>query len=270
MDNFSDAVGSALPMLQRMQDQIGASPVASATALDRVAASARDLRSVSRRIVASDLPQTHPPGIAPDTEWTWDTLTAATLSCTKCPHLAITRTKVVFGVGKRDAELMFVGEAPGADEDIEGEPFVGKPGQLLTKILTTMGLHRNDVYIANVLKCRPDMPPGATGNRKPRGDEIATCLPWLAEQIHLVRPRVLIALGATAIQGLLDDHHPIGAVRGKWLEYRGIPVMPTFHPAYLLQHQSIAEKRKFWEDMLTVMEHLGMPVSEKQRRFFTS
>jgi DNA polymerase len=114
------------------------------------------------------------------------------------------------------------------------------------------------------------MPPGTSGNRKPRADEMATCLPWLSEQIHLVRPRAIVVLGATAIQGLLDDHRPIGTLRGKWLEYRGIPVMPTYHPNYLLRNQSISEKRKVWEDMLAVMERLEMPISPKQRGFFSS
>lgn len=270
MDTLSDAVERVLPMLRRMNDQLGQAPVASATSLDRVAAAARDLRSLSRRIVAPEQEISVTPENDPVGTWTWDTLEQATKSCTKCPHLVISRTQVVFGVGKRDAQLMFVGEAPGADEDAEGEPFVGKAGQLLTKILAAMNLGRDDVFIANVLKCRPDMPPGTMGNRKPRADEMATCLPWLIEQIHLVRPRVLVALGATAVQGLLDNSRPMGALRGKWLEFRGIPVMPTYHPAYLLRNQSISEKRKVWEDMLAVMKHLEMPVSAKQERFFTS
>ncbi|PTX94115.1 uracil-DNA glycosylase [Spartobacteria bacterium LR76] len=203
------------------------------------------------------------------TVWTWETLEAAALNCTKCEHLVRSRTQVVFGVGNRNAELMFVGEAPGADEDLQGEPFVGKAGQLLTKIIQAMGYSRDDVYIANILKCRPDMPGGSTGNRKPKPEEMQTCIPWLEQQIALVKPKAMVALGATAVEGLLGSNGPVGKMRGKWFEFRGIPVMATYHPAYLLRNQLISEKRKVWEDMLLVLEHLGRPISEKQRRFFT-
>ena len=164
---------------------------------------------------------------------------------------------------------MFVGEAPGADEDLQGEPFVGKAGQLLTKIIQAMGYSRDDIYIANVLKCRPDMPPGSTGNRKPKPEEMSTCLPWLEEQIALIRPRVIVALGATALEGLLGTTGPVSRLRGNWQTFRDIPMMPTYHPAYLLRNQLISEKRKVWEDMLKVLERLGQPISEKQKRFFT-
>jgi uracil-DNA glycosylase len=190
------------------------------------------------------------------------------LACVKCPHLASSRKTVVFGVGSIDAQLMFVGEAPGADEDEQGEPFVGKAGQLLTKIIQATGLQRADVYIGNILKCRPDTPGQSAGNRKPTTDEMATCIPYLHEQIDLIRPRVLVALGATAVEGLLGKTIGITKLRGTWKTYRGIPLMPTYHPAYLLRNQAMSEKRKVWEDMLAVMEKLGMAISEKQRRFF--
>ncbi len=190
------------------------------------------------------------------------------LACVKCPHLASSRKTVVFGVGSIDAQLMFVGEAPGADEDEQGEPFVGKAGQLLTKIIQATGLQRADVYIGNILKCRPDTPGQSAGNRKPTTDEMATCIPYLHEQIDLIRPKVLVALGATAVEGLLGKTIGITKLRGTWKTYRGIPLMPTYHPAYLLRNQAMSEKRKVWEDMLAVMEKLGMPISEKQRRFF--
>lgn len=190
------------------------------------------------------------------------------IACMKCEHLAASRTQVVFGVGDPDAQLMFVGEAPGADEDREGEPFVGKAGQLLTKIIGAMGLRREEVYIANVLKCRPDMPPGASGNRKPTPAEMAVCLPYLAEQIEIIAPKCLVALGATAMEGLLNEAAPMHALRGRWHAFKGIPLMATYHPAYLLRNQSNTEKRKVWEDMLQVMELLGMPVSAKQRGYF--
>ncbi len=164
---------------------------------------------------------------------------------------------------------MLVGEAPGADEDTQGEPFVGRAGQLLTKIVEAMGFRREDVYIANVLKCRPDMPLGISGNRKPTPEEMKTCLPWLEKQIELIKPRVMVALGATALEGLLGATTAVSKVRGRWLDFHGIPVMATYHPAYLLRNQSASEKRKVWEDMLQVLERLGKPISERQRRFFT-
>jgi uracil-DNA glycosylase len=192
------------------------------------------------------------------------------MACVKCAHLASSRKNVVFGVGNIDAQLMFVGEAPGADEDAQGEPFVGKAGQLLTKIIQTMGLQRGDVYIANILKCRPDTPGEDSGNRKPRPEEMQTCIPYLHEQIDLIRPKVLVALGGTAVEGLLGPTVGITKLRGNWQTYRGIPLMPTFHPSYLLRNQNLAEKRRVWEDMLQVMEKLAMPISEKQRNFFLS
>lgn len=190
------------------------------------------------------------------------------LACVKCEHLASSRKTVVFGVGSIDAQLMFVGEAPGADEDEQGEPFVGKAGQLLTRIIQATGLQRGDVYIGNILKCRPDTPGQAAGNRKPTTDEMATCIPYLHEQIDLIRPKVLVALGATAVEGLLGKTIGITKLRGTWKTYRGIPLMPTYHPAYLLRNQAMSEKRKVWEDMLAVMEKLGMPISQKQRNYF--
>lgn len=195
-------------------------------------------------------------------------LRARALACVKCPHLASSRKNVVFGVGNIDASLMFVGEAPGADEDQQGEPFVGKAGQLLTKIIQTMGLSRDHVYIANILKCRPDTPGQSAGNRKPTSAEMETCIPYLHEQIDLIKPQVLVALGGTAVEGLLGKTVGIMKLRGTWHTYRGIPLMPTYHPAYLLRNQALAEKRRVWEDMLAVMEKLDMPISEKQRNFF--
>jgi DNA polymerase len=190
------------------------------------------------------------------------------LACVKCPHLASSRKTVVFGVGSIDALLMFVGEAPGADEDEQGEPFVGKAGQLLTKIIQATGLSRADVYIANILKCRPDTPGQSAGNRKPTPDEMATCIPYLHEQIDLIQPKVVVALGATAVEGLLGKSLGITKLRGTWKTYRGTPLMPTYHPAYLLRNQAMSEKRKVWEDMLAVMEKLDMAISEKQRNYF--
>ena len=188
--------------------------------------------------------------------------------CVKCPKLAASRQNVVFGVGDIHSPLMFVGEAPGADEDEQGEPFVGKAGQLLTRIIQTMGLSRDTVYIANILKCRPDTPGQSAGNRKPTAEEMNTCLPYLQAQIDLIQPKVIVALGATAVEGLLGKTIGITKLRGNWKTYRGIPLMPTYHPAYLLRNQAMSEKRRVWEDMLQVMEKIGMPISEKQRNYF--
>jgi len=190
------------------------------------------------------------------------------LVCVKCSHLASSRKNVVFGVGDINARLMFIGEAPGADEDVQGEPFVGKAGQLLTKIIQTMGLSRESVYIANILKCRPDTPGQSYGNRKPTPEEMQTCIPYLHEQIDLIRPELIVALGGTAIEGLLGKTAGITRLRGHWQTYRGIPLMPTFHPSFLLHQQSPRDKRLVWEDMMQVMERLGLPISEKQRGFF--
>ncbi len=175
---------------------------------------------------------------------------------------------MVFGAGTVHSPLLFVGEAPGADEDVQGEPFVGKAGQLLTKIIQTMGLDRDRVYIANILKCRPDTPGQTAGNRKPTPVEMTTCLPYLLGQIRIIQPKVIVALGATAVEGLFGKCDGITRLRGTWLNFRGVPVMPTYHPAYLLRNQALLEKRRVWEDMLQVMERLGMPISERQRGFF--
>ncbi|HEY1582123.1 MAG TPA: uracil-DNA glycosylase [Chthoniobacterales bacterium] len=188
--------------------------------------------------------------------------------CRQCQKLAASRTQTVFGVGNPEAELMFIGEAPGADEDRQGEPFVGRAGQLLTKIIAAMGFSREEIYIANILKCRPAMPPGAPGNRPPTPNEMKTCLPYLTEQIEIIAPKVLVALGATAVEGLLGRRETMSKVRGRWQTYGEIPLMITFHPSYLLRNQSNIEKRKVWEDMLMVLERLERPISEKQRNYF--
>jgi uracil-DNA glycosylase len=213
-------------------------------------------------------PAAPPSPNAPDKAAAFEDLRRRALECVTCQNLAASRKNVVFGVGDINARLMFVGEAPGADEDLQGEPFVGKAGQLLTKIIQTMGLSRETVYIANILKCRPDTPGQAAGNRKPTPEEMQTCIPFLHEQIDLIRPEVLVALGATAVEGLLGKTVGITRLRGNWQTYRGIPLMPTYHPAYLLRNQALSEKRRVWEDMLQVMEKLRLPISEKQRSYF--
>lgn len=259
MNTPADRVATAYALLREIRDGLGPQPTASRSLVDQLArkpAAPRAATPAHREI--------------PGTPWTWDTLRAAALACTQCPHLVRSRTQVVFGVGSSDADLMFVGEAPGADEDLQGEPFVGRAGQLLTKIITAMGFSRDEVYIGNVLKCRPDMPAGSSGNRKPKPEEMETCLPWLRAQIELIQPKVMVALGATAVEGLLGEKRPVGQLRGSWLDFDGIPVMTTYHPAYLLRNQSLSEKRKVWEDMLQVLERLGRTITAKQRKFFTT
>lgn len=198
-----------------------------------------------------------------------DQLREEILSIEKSPEILASGANLVFGVGAIEADLMFIGEAPGVDEDREGEPFVGKAGQLLTKIIQATGLDRDKVYIANVLKYRPDTPGKSFGNRKPRPDEIESWFPFLKRQIEIIQPKVIVGLGATAIEGLLG-HMPTGItrLRGNWQSYCSVPVMPTFHPSYLLRNQSWAVKRQVWEDMMQVMERLNMPISDKQRGFF--
>jgi DNA polymerase len=168
--------------------------------------------------------------------------------CTRC-KLSSGRHHLVFGVGDPSAELVFVGEGPGEDEDLQGEPFVGRAGALLTRMIEAMGFSRSTVYIANVVKCRPP------GNRNPEPDEIAACEPFLRAQLGAIRPKVIVALGKFAAQTLLRDPTAISRLRGRWFTYEGVKLMPTFHPAYLLR--SPDEKRKAWEDLQLVMKELG-------------
>ena len=175
-------------------------------------------------------------------------LRAAIGDCRRC-KLWPGRTHLVFGVGNPKAKLMFIGEGPGRDEDLQGEPFVGRAGQLLTDIITKgMGLRREEVYIANVVKCRPPE------NRNPESDEVASCEPFLKKQIDLVRPKIIVALGKFAVQTLLQSKAPITKLRGQWHSYHGIKLMPTFHPAYLLRNP--ADKKLVWEDIKKVIQEL--------------
>ncbi|MFN8388871.1 MAG: uracil-DNA glycosylase [Bdellovibrionota bacterium] len=197
-----------------------------------------------------DLPSTElPPSIA---NAGWDSLREQALGCIKC-RLCEGRNKVVFGVGRTEQPgLVFVGEGPGADEDQTGEPFVGRAGALLTAAITKgMGLKREDVYICNVVKCRPP------GNRAPLPDEVASCTPYLYRQLELLQPKVIVTLGQPAQLALSGVNMGITRLRGQWQNWRGIKLMPTFHPAYILRNPSA--KRLFWEDLLAVMEVLGIP-----------
>lgn len=199
----------------------------------------------------------------------WAALREQVLADPWCNSQVKPGKKVVFGVGTVEARIFFCGEAPGADEEIQGEPFVGPAGQLLTKIIKAMGLGREDVYIANIMNYRPPMPT-PVGNRAPELEEMAYCLPYLKGQLEIVQPEVIVALGNTAMEGLMghDPKRRITRIRGQWMEFNGIPLIPTFHPSYLLRNQSMSTKRLVWEDMLAVMEKLQMPITDKQRGFF--
>ena len=173
-------------------------------------------------------------------------------ACERCPHLASTRTQTVFGVGALDPEICFVGEAPGADEDRLGEPFVGPAGQLLNRIIAAMGMKREEVYICNILRCRPP------GNRLPNSEEAANCREYLERTIELVRPKYICCLGACAVQNLLATTTPIGRLRGRYQMFKEIPVLCTFHPAFLLRAPE--RKKDVWEDMKSLLARLGRPV----------
>ncbi len=196
------------------------------------------------------------PGISDARPESLETLTLETVrnelgDCQRC-KLASTRTNIVFGTGDPNASLVFVGEGPGQDEDLQGTPFVGRAGQLLTKMITAMGLSRETVYIANIIKCRPPK------NRNPKPDEIANCRPFLDKQILAIRPKVICALGTFAAQTLLGTQSRISDLRGRFHELKGVKVLPTFHPAYLLRNPG--EKKRVWEDLQKIMAELGLPI----------
>jgi DNA polymerase len=200
-----------------------------------------------------------------------DWLRERVLACPVCHvHLRSGR-KLVFGVGSVEAEIFFCGEGPGAEEEQQGEPFVGPAGQLLTKIILAMGLTREKVYIGNVMKWRPEMPT-EYNNREPTPEEVAFSLPFLRAQLAIVQPKVIVALGNTAVNALLgtDPARKMKDIRGQWAEFDGVPLMFTYHPSYLLRNSALSAKRQVWVAMLAVMERVGLPISEKQRGFFLS
>lgn len=204
----------------------------------------------------------------------WAALREIVLSDTTCRAHIRPGKKVVFGVGSIDAKIMFVGEAPGGEEEIQGEPFVGPAGQLLTKMILGMGLKREEVYIGNIMNWRPELPAAAgasqVGNRPPTAEEMRYCLPYLRAQIEVVNPDLLVALGKTAAEGLLGfgTFKALGDVRGRWHEFAGKPLMVTYHPSYILREPTNRKKRLIWEDLLKVMERAEQPISEKQRGYF--
>ncbi|MFN2378445.1 MAG: uracil-DNA glycosylase family protein [Candidatus Binatia bacterium] len=235
----------------RAARQAAAEPVAASAALRE---SGAGRTGSTRPVVVADRPALPDPLVEPAVAAasSLENLREVLGDCQRC-KLCKGRSNIVFGVGDPSARLMFVGEGPGEDEDLKGEPFVGAAGALLDRIITGgMGLRRGEVYIANVVKCRPP------NNRNPEPDEIVACEPFLRRQVDLVRPEVLVSLGNFATQVLLGDRTGISKRRGRWHEFRGIALMPTFHPAYLLRNPS--DKRLVWEDIQLVMQRLGLPV----------
>jgi uracil-DNA glycosylase len=211
----------------------------------------------------------------------WEALRDRVLGDPVCARQVYPGKRIVFGVGDIDATIMFIGEAPGADEEDQGEPFVGRAGQLLNRMIKAMGLEREQVYIGNILNWRPAMggrnaDGSQTGNRPPNAEEMAYCLPFIRAQIDVVQPKVLVALGKTAVDGLLgaDRFKTMGAARGTWHECAGLPLRATYHPSYLLRQEGLTSaaalkiKRDAWEDLLAVMERAGLPISDKQRGYF--
>ena len=179
-------------------------------------------------------------------------LEAEVKTCCKC-HLSFSRTNPVFGEGNPEAELMFVGEAPGEEEDKTGRPFVGKAGQLLTRIILAMKLKREDVYITNIVKCRPPK------NRDPKADEIASCIGYLMEQIRIIRPKIIVTLGRIPSKVFIKSDFPITKLRGNFYDFQGIKILPTYHPSYLIRNENNKElKKEVWSDMKKVMKFLGL------------
>jgi uracil-DNA glycosylase len=221
--------------------------------------------------IPAPVPFTLPAGDKPTR---WAALRTRVLADEFCCAQVRPGKQVVFGVGSLDAKIMFVGDAPGAEEEVQGEPFVGPAGQLLNKMIGAMGLKRADVYIGNVMNWRPQMPVDVSGvqygSRPPSPPELAYCLPYLQAQIAVVNPALLVALGSVAASGLLGPgtFKTLGEVRGLWKEFAGKPLMVTYHPSYILRNQSNQSKRLIWEDLLKVMERAELPIAEKQRGFF--
>jgi len=251
------------------------------TTIDQTPAHPAMKKSTSVAAPSSDASTLPPPPVIALPEGTkrerWEWLRQRVLDCPVCKAHTPAGLKVVFGVGNIDADIFFCGEAPGGEEEIQGEPFVGPAGQLLTKMIVGMGLTREKVYIGNILNWRPQMEPrasgksaGQVGNRPPTETEMAFGLPYLRAQIEVVQPKVIVALGSTAAQGLLGfgSFKSLGSIRGQWKSFNNTPLMVTYHPSYLLRYGTPQAKRQVWEDLLQVMEKVGLPISEKQRGFF--
>ena len=246
-----------------------------------------DVAAVARPIATPPLPVAKPKAVEPklppppvvtlpagDKASRWAALVAAAHADPVALAHVPPGKKIVCGTGNLDARIFFIGDAPGLEEETEGQPFVGPAGQLLTKMIGAMGLQRAQVYLASLVTWRPDaMAPAAAGqmgHRGPTEEEMRYCLPYLRAQIEIVQPTLLVALGSSAAQGLLGSNafKALGEVRGEWREFAGCPLLVTYHPSYILRNQSNRSKRMIWEDLLKVMERAALPISEKQRTFF--
>lgn len=262
--------GFRIPETAKSEPAPPSSPPPSAPSL-RTPSEARNLPAPSTPVLPPAPTITLPEG---DKATRWAALRELVVQDATCRANVRPGKKVVLGVGSLEARIMFVGEAPGAEEEIQGEPFVGPAGQLLTKMIQAMGLQRADVYIGNIMNWRPQMPTvegrEQVGNRPPSEDEMRYCLPYLRAQIEVVNPEVLVALGSTAAQGLLGfgSFKALGDIRGRWHSFAGKPLMVTYHPSYILRNQSNRSKRMIWEDLLKVMERAALSVSDKQRSYF--
>lgn len=276
LEELRRVVGS----LQQEQPAAAAAPPVLPLAADLTPIRAAP-RSAAPRPAGGGLPP--PPAVnlpAGDKRTRWEALRAQVLADPVCRAKVFPGKQVVFGVGNLDAAIMFVGEAPGGDEEDQGEPFVGRAGQLLNKMIGAMGLPREQVYIGNILNWRPEMPRNPdgsqTGNRPPTPEEMNYCLPFIRAQLDIIRPKVIVTLGKTAVDGLLgfDRFKSMGAARGAWHDYEGTPLRATYHPSYLLRQEGLTSlaakkiKRDAWEDLLAAMEKAGLPISDKQRRYF--
>jgi uracil-DNA glycosylase len=238
---------------------------------------ARPAPKAPARAAAPAAPVVPPPVVVlpeGDKKTRWAALNAQVQEDPLCRSKLRPGKKIVTGVGTLDATIMFIGEAPGAEEEVQGEPFVGPAGQLLTKMIGGMGLSRADVYIGNIMNWRPDLGSGdsgeQTGNRPPTDAEMSYCLPYLKAQIEIIGPQILVALGASAAKALLGSKSfgALGEVRGRWHDFAGTALMVTYHPSYILRNPTNRTKRLIWEDLLKVMERGKLSVSDKQRGFF--
>lgn len=199
----------------------------------------------------------------------WTALKEIVLGCEECQKHLSEGHKIVFGTGNLDADIMFVGEAPGAPEAEQGTPFIGPPGMLLDKMIKAMGIDRSQVYLADIMNWRPE-PPASSTKRLPTADELAFCMPYLKAQIEIVKPKVVVVLGATATKAIYGkgSFRNLRDVKGQWRDIDGIPTMVTYHPSYLLRNSSHSDKRNAWVDLLKVMEKVGIPISDRQQKFF--
>ncbi len=259
-----EPIRKSKPKGESLEDLVKSGPIEAAKAKAQLALNqyGKPLTTIPTEVPVVQLPDG-------DKQVQWDALREQVINDPVCLEHLNPGAQVVFGVGSLDADIFFCGEAPGGDEEKQGEPFFGKAGDLLAKIITAMGLSREQVYIGNIMNWRPEMPT-SVGNRPPTSEEMAYCLPYLRAQIELVQPKVIVALGMTAVTGLLgpDPKRRMGAIRGQFFEFDETPLLVTYHPSYLLRYATMKTKRLVWEDMLLVMDKVGLAISEKQRGFF--